>query len=69
MSHETKQGSGSKYECCCCGECMYKKEFLKGLRKDIHDVSRVQCLNLGLIIQIVIGEMVKKSFPIGGVDV
>lgn len=64
-----KQGSGSKYECCCCGECMYKKEFLKGLRKDIYDVSRVQCLNLGLIIQIVIGEMVKKSFPIGGVDV
>lgn len=31
MSHETKQGSGGKYECCCSGECMYKKEFLKGL--------------------------------------
>lgn len=61
-----KQGHSRKHKYWCWGVYMYvEREVLKDLWNYINYVSRVQYSNLGLIILIVIGEIVKKNFPVG----
>lgn len=62
VSHVTKQGSSSEYECWCRCVSIYRKE--RGFEGPVegHQQYKGQYLNLGLITQAVIVEIVKRSF-------
>lgn len=59
MSHVTKQGSSSEYECWCRCVSIYRKE--RGFEGPVegHQQYKGQYLNLGLITQAVIVEIVE----------